>query len=347
MKTRQLLLFLFVIALAAPRCRKHNCKKEIIEKVYVANEMSGTVTIFDADDLEVLKTVDLDDKDEMFMPHNVQVAPDQRSVWISAPNMHHGEGDDRVVVLKGKRDRDAHRISIGTEQHPAHVLVDDASTYAYITATEPGQVIMMDAQKYKVIKRIDIGSGSEPHGMRYMNGKLYVACMGSQSIAVVEPESGTVTHIPVGGIAVQTAVIPGLNTVFVSVYDLKEVVRYNVSTGDTTRIPLPAGSEGPIQMYPSPDGQRIYVCDQGIVNGNPSSNKLYVINTSTNTVTNTVTVGNGAHGVVTNSDGTRIFVTNLKDNSVSVVDAQSLTVIGTVPVGEKPNGISVMKCNCY
>lgn len=315
--------------------------------MYVANENSGTVTVFDAETYEILKTVKLDDGHDMLMPHNIQSAPDSRSVWIAAPNMHHGEGDDKVVVLRNKRDREKEKISLGKEQHLAHVVLDDASTYAYVTATEAGEVVMIDAQKYKIEKRISLGPTSEPHGLRYMGGKLYVACMGSGSLAIVDPSASSVTHVPVGGIAVQTAVVPGLNAVYVSVYDLKEVVRYDMATGDTLRIVLPAGSQGPIQLYPSPDGQRIYVCDQGIVSGNPSSNKLYVINTYTNTITNTVTVGNGAHGVVTNTKGTRIYVTNLSDNTVSVIDAGSLSVIATVNVGEKPNGISVQECKCY
>lgn len=341
-------IFILVIAfvLGFPQCRRKNCKKDIEEKVYVANEDDGTLTVFDADNYEILKTVDLKDRKDMFMPHNVQVAPDQRSVWVAAPNMHHGEGDDRVIVLKFKRDRLKEEIDLGPEQHLAHVVLDDGSDYAYVTANEKGEVIQIDAHKYKETKRISTGAGSAPHGLRFMGGKLYVACMGSKSMAIIDPGAGTVQHVPMGGIAVQTAVLPGLNAVYTSVYDLKEVVRYDVNTGDTIRIPLPAGSQGPIQLYPSPDNQRVYVCDQGIVNGNPSSNKLYVINTTTNTITGTVTVGNGAHGVVTNAAGTKIFVSNLQDNTVSVIDAASLSVITTLNTGTKPNGITVLKCEC-
>lgn len=346
LSSRYLLLIALIGLFPLSQCKRRNCKRNIEEKVYVANEDDGTVTVFDAENYEILKTVKLDDRNDMFMPHNIQAAPDNRSVWIAAPNMHHGEGEDRVIVLKFKRDKPKEEIDVGNEQHLAHVVLDDASENAFVTATELGEVIKIDAKEYKETERFNLGSGSEPHGLRYMNGKLYVACMGTKELAIVDASNGSVSHVPLGGIAVQTAVLPGPNCVYVSVYDLKEVVRYDVTTGDTIRIPLPAGSQGPIQLYPSPDNQRVYVCDQGIVNGNPSSNKLYVINTGTNTVTGTITVGNGAHGVVTNGDGTKIFVTNLSDNTVSVVDARTLQVVALVHVGTKPNGISVLECEC-
>jgi YVTN family beta-propeller protein len=325
-------------------CRKENCKKGIDEKIYVANEDDGTISVIDANTYKVLETVDLTYKKEMYMPHNVNVAPDGQSIWVTGMAMQAGQ-DDMVIVLKGKRDKDKEHIKVGKEQHLAHVVLDDESKYAYVTANNTGQVIKINADKMKEVQRFDLGSNSGPHGMRYMNGKLYVACMTSAEMVIVDVLSGSVTHVPLGGIAVQTAVLPTLGAVFVSVYDLREIVRYNISTGDTTRISLPSESQGPIQLYPSPDNKRVYVCDQGIVNGNPSSNKLYVISTDSNAVVATVTVGNGAHGVTTNTDGTKIFVTNVKDNSVAVIDAVSLSVIRTIAVGAAPNGISVMKCD--
>jgi len=339
------LLIILIIVTLFGSCNKDLCKRNEDEKVYVANEDDGTVSIIDGETFEVLKTVDLEYKKNMYMAHNLQVAPDKRSVWVTALPHAHGQSDDMVIVLKGKRSKDKEHIKVGMDQHLAHVVLDDESKNAYVTATTTGQVIKIDAKEMKEVYRFDLGSASGPHGLRYMNGKLYVACMTSKEMVIVDVATSALTRIPVGGIAVQTAVLPGLGCAFVSVYDLKQVVRYDISTTDTTIINLPAGAQGPIQLYPSPDNQRVYVCDQGIVNGNPSSNKLYVISTQTNTVIATVTVGKGAHGVTTNVEGTKIFVTNLSDNTVSVIDATSLTVIQTINVGKSPNGISYLKCD--
>lgn len=337
---------LLLIVLFVWGCQKENCKNGIREKIYVANEEGGTISVIDAATFKVLRTVDLEYKKEMYMAHNVQVAPDNNSVWVTGAPMHDHHGDEMLFVLKGKRDKDREHINLGSGQHLAHVVLDDESKFAYITGNESGQVIKVDADKMEEVQRFDLGVGSGPHGMRYLNGKLYVACMTSQELVTIDIASGSLSRFFLGGIAVQTAVLPGPGSVFVSLYDLKEVVRYDINTGDTVRIPLPAGSQGPIQLYPSRDNQRVYVCDQGIVNGNPVSNKLYVIDVGINKVVATVDVGNGAHGVVTSLDGTKVFVTNLQDNTVTVVDALSLSVIKTISVGEAPNGISVLECDC-
>lgn len=334
-------IFFSILILSASSCHKDEFDKDLNGKIYVANEEDGTVSVIDANSLEVVRTINLEYKHEMYMAHNIQVAPDGRSVWITAVPMNEG-GEEYAMVIRRNDKKVRDQISLGNDLHLAHIVLDDESNYAYATGNEHGEIFKIDVDKCKYVNHYSIGSGTKPHGLRYMNGKLYVACMGSGQLAVVDAVNGSAEFISVGGIAVQTAVCPILGSVFVSVYDLKQVVRYNVSSGDTTQIRLPVEAQGPIQLYPSPDNSRVYVCDQGIVNGNPSSNKLYVIDTGTNSVVGTVVVGNGAHGVCVNRDGSRIYVTNVSDNSVSVVDGTTLSVIKTIPVGLAPNGISVM-----
>nr|WP_312856085.1 hypothetical protein [Anoxybacillus tepidamans] len=52
--------------------------------------------------------------------------------------------------------------------------------------------------------------------------------------------------------------------------------------------------------------------------------------------------GKGAHGVVTSPNQKYVFVTNMFDNTVSVIDKEQSKVIKTIQVGEIPNGISIM-----
>ncbi|WP_244151149.1 YncE family protein [Parageobacillus thermantarcticus] len=56
----------------------------------------------------------------------------------------------------------------------------------------------------------------------------------------------------------------------------------------------------------------------------------------------TIETGKGAHGVVTSPNQKYVFVTNMFDNTVSVIDKVRNKAIKTVPVGEIPNGISIM-----
>ena len=56
----------------------------------------------------------------------------------------------------------------------------------------------------------------------------------------------------------------------------------------------------------------------------------------------TINVGNGPHGVAVTPDGSRVYVTNRDDNTVSVIDAASGAVIGSpIAVGNAPQGLAV------
>ena len=58
-------------------------------------------------------------------------------------------------------------------------------------------------------------------------------------MSVITIADGKVTDIPLGGIAPQVAVTRDDKFVFVSLYDTKEVIQYDLKNGQIIRIPLP------------------------------------------------------------------------------------------------------------
>lgn len=159
-------------------------------------------------------------------------------------------------------------------------------------------------------------------------------------MSVITVADGKVTDIPLGGIAPQVAVTRDDKFIFISLYDTKEVIQYDLKNGQLNRIPLPATAQGPIQLYATPDSKLLYVADQGELLGRPVSKEVYVIDIPNAKVISTIKVGKKAHGVVASNDGKSVYVTNTIDNTVSVIDVASQKVIHTIPVGKGPNGIS-------
>ena len=78
---------------------------------------------------------------------------------------------------------------------------------------------------------------------------------------------------------------------------------------------------------------------------NYGSNTVSVINTSTNTVSATVTVGTGPIGVAINPAGTYVYVANNGGNTVSVINTSTNTVSATVTVGSVPYGVAIASTN--
>ena len=309
-------------------------------KVYVANEADGSVSVIDLQDS--LKTISIDLSDSagtIFMAHNVQVALDGKSVWVAAAGMDSSK-TNYLIVIDPNTGTIKERVLLGKDLHVAHVVLDDQSKNAFVTAGETNQVIQVDATTYQVVRKFDLGAKHAPHGLRYANGKLFVANMDGKSMSVITVTDGKVSDIPLGGIAPQVAVTSDDKFVFISLYDTKEVIQYDLENGQIIRIPLPGTAQGPIQLYATPDSKLLYVADQGELLGRPVSNEVYVIDIPNVKVISTIKVGKKAHGVVASNDGKSVYVTNTIDNTVSVIDVASQKVIHTIPVGKGPNGIS-------
>ena len=66
-----------------------------------------------------------------------------------------------------------------------------------------------------------------------------------------------------------------------------------------------------------------------------------VINTSTNAVIATITVGDSPTGIAVSPNGAMAYVTNYLSNTVSVINTMTNTVISTIGVGVKPQGVVV------
>jgi gliding motility-associated-like protein len=82
-----------------------------------------------------------------------------------------------------------------------------------------------------------------------------------------------------------------------------------------------------------------YVANYGVPLFNPGN--LSIVNTATNAVTGTITLGSNPFGVSVTPDGSKAYITNFGSNNVSVISTATNTVSATIPVGNSPMGIVV------
>src|SRR6266480_3375071 len=74
---------------------------------------------------------------------------------------------------------------------------------------------------------------------------------------------------------------------------------------------------------------------------NRDDSTVSVIDTASNTVTATVTVGGSPNGVAVTPDGAHVYVANISDGTVSVIATATNTVSATVTVGVAPISVAV------
>ena len=82
-------------------------------------------------------------------------------------------------------------------------------------------------------------------------------------------------------------------------------------------------------------------CGYAYVTNAGGSNTVSVIQTSTNTVVATVTVGTNPENVAVTPDGSYAYVTNFGNMNVSVIRTSDNTVVATVAVDMGPDGVAV------
>lgn len=334
------------------------------EKIYVAVEGEGKIAIVDAEKRVVIKTIDLNVTHEgdvlAFMPHNVQIAPDGKTVWVTAnAGTHEDHGaliinrarangvgstePDQVIVIDPGTDFIIKRLELSPGLHLAHVTLTPDSATAYVTAQAEGVIYKIDAKTYKVLKKIEAPKGSEPHGLRIdpRGQTAYIALLKGKGIGFLDTIFDTLVIGNLKGQAVQVGVTPDGAFTFASLYDTKELALFSAESKLVKYIKLPESARGPIQMYPTPDSKFIYLADQGYYFGEPTGNLVYKIDLDAVSVVKEIKAGQGPHGVVVSKDGKFVYVTNLLSGDLSIIDTSTDTEIAKIPLGKEPNGVSI------
>lgn len=101
-----------------------------------------------------------------------------------------------------------------------------------------------------------------------------------------------------------------------------------IDVGTLTRAAVIPVGRHPHNVQVSPNGKLAWVTNDGEPQPEAKVHQK------------TIETGPGAHGVVVSRDGRHAYVTNMYADSVSVIDMKDLTVVTTIPVGRRPNGIS-------
>src|SRR5262249_1526397 len=152
---------------------------------------------------------------------------------------------------------------------------------------------------------------SAPSGLRVSHDgtRLYVALNTSNKVAVIDTAAHTiVTQVPVGELPYTTVISADGSKVYVSNWG--------------GRVPGPTDvTDG---MFPIVVGPRTGIRVSGTVS---------VIDTATNTVTNTIQVGLHPTGMALSPRGDRLYVTNANSDTISAIDTATDEVKATLHVG--------------
>jgi YVTN family beta-propeller protein len=227
------------------------------------------------------------------------------------------------------------------------------NTSIYVANSAANSVSVIDGNTNTVAATIPVGSA--PSALVFRDGFLYVANAASNTVSVIDIASNTITAtIPVGkhpsAIAANTFATDG--SIYVANRDSNSVSVISTATNKVTAT-ITVGTHpaaiafDTIELNPgaavSPTRTAGFIANSG-------GNTISVIDPASNTVTNTIRVGQNPSalyagfgyapraGIPTKS---LVFAVNSGANSVSVIDAFTNAVDSTIRVGPHPTSIAV------
>jgi len=282
-------------------------------RVYVSNERSGDVTVISGSDFSVLATIPVGKR-----PRGIHASPDGKRVFVALSGTPVGEPP--------KLDAQGNPIF----KRPA--ADDDDAENAKSDKSADG-IGIIDVAAGKLTSKIPVGSDPEEFALSKDGTRIYVSNEDVKTASVVNVATGRVERIlPVGQEPEGVATTPDGKRFFVTceaggdiyVFETEhytEVGHFKVAVRPRTVAFLPHGDIG---FIPS-----------------ETAGLLNVIDTADPKVLNVITLPRGSRpmGVKVAPDSLKVYVSDGRAGTISVLDAHSYALLGNIQVGQRPWGI--------
>ncbi|MDQ3561731.1 MAG: DUF192 domain-containing protein [Thermoproteota archaeon] len=277
--------------------------------MYVQNSNSNSISIVDLATNAILRNITVDGT-----PHNIKLSEDQLTLYILTSDRDSGT----IFMLNTTSNELMNEI-------PTEVSVQDIAIFngtMYASDVRGGKVLVMNLNG-TLVDEIDVGSRPQYMEVRPDGQVLYVTRQGGpisvvdleQKIVIKEIDSGDMPHrlsFTNGG-EVLFVVNAESDTLSVIDSDKHEVIK-TIPVGD---------SPGYVAL--NPDETLVYVT-------NMDSNTVSIVDADK--VVNEIPVGSGPYGIAFSADGGDLaYVSNTKENNVSVINTASSKVTATISAG--------------
>jgi YVTN family beta-propeller protein len=304
------------------------------EYLYVGNSLGGDISVIAIPSHKVVRTI-------------------PESVVGNHPDDVIASRNGDVLYISRLDVNDVIAVSTATEQVlwraevpgvPNHLTLSPDERYLYVPIYDKGLLAVVDTKTHEVLKTLDVGKG--PHGTQLgPTGKhVYIGNMESNDVAVVDVASNTLEK----RIALPEGVRPfqlsrDERYLFAQLSKLHGFVIVDLARDSVVRtVTLPTNGK----PLPAPTLQMShYVMNHGL--GISPDGKYLVANGSLIGITaiyslpdltllGTVPVGREPNWVVFSRDSKFAYVSNRRDNTLSVISLEQKKEIARLKVGEFP-----------
>jgi YVTN family beta-propeller protein len=283
-------------------------------QVFVSNEKSGDVTVISGSDNQVLGTIPVGKR-----PRGIHASPDGRTVYvalsgtpIAAPPQLDAKGNP---IFQRAKDDD-----------------DDDGVKADKSADAIGVV---DVAQQKLTGKISAGSDPEEFSLSKDGTRLYISNEDVKTASVINLATGKVEHIIVVGQEPEgVATTPDGKRFYVTCEAGGDI--YVIETAGYTTV-------GHFKVNARPRSMDFLLGSGLGFIPSESAGELNVIDTVNLKVLKVITLPPGSRpmSVKVASNGRKIYVSNGRAGTVSVLDSHTYELLNTIKVGVRPWGMAL------
>ena len=223
--------------------------------------------------------------------------------------------------------------TIPVGNNPVSTCFSPDGTRVYVTNNGSNNVSVINTATNTVIDSVTVGNSPYGASITPDGKKIYVGNNRSNDVTVINAANNSVIKTIIGsnyGDPDAVSISPDGSKVYVANYNGSLSV-INTAT-DSISTTTSAGNYGDFWVVKfSPDGKKAFAGDDSV----------YTINTATNSVVNSISIGSTAEYLQPNIDGTKLYVSNYYNSSVTVINTINNTIIKNIPLGNNPKGLSL------
>ena len=248
--------------------------------------------------------------------------------------------DATLVIIDPAAGKILGTVPVGQGPHELVASPDGKWAFAsnYGTGPAPGRTIsMIDVAAKKELRRIDVSPLSRPHGLAFVNGKLYFTAEANKKIARYDPATDKIDWEFETGQNGTHMVLPtkDARTIFTSNIGSNNVSAIQQGADGKWTQTLIAVGKGPEGIELSPDGKTIW-------SAHSADGGVSVIDVASKKVTQTLDLGTRrSNRIHLTPDGKFALLSDLEAGDLVVVDTATRKEAKRLPLGKMPEGILI------
>jgi YVTN family beta-propeller protein len=309
------------------------------EYLYVANTLGGDISVIEVPSHKVVATI-------------------PASVVGNSPDDVISTRDGDVLYVSRLDTKDVIAVSTATEQVlwktevggvPNHLTLSRDERFLFVPLYDKGLLVVVDTKTHQIVARPEVGKGAHGTLLGPLGKSVYVGMMEANQVAVVDAAThGVERIIPLPEGVRPFQVSRDETTLYAQLSKLHGFVVVDLKTGRVTKtVALPTlGQQVPVATLEkshfvmnhglgiTPDGKRL-IANASLMGF------VAVYSLPGLELQGTIPVGREPNWVVFSKDGRFAFVSNRRDNTVSVISIADVKEVARIATGEFPQRMTV------